>query len=50
MFPELEQAVSRFRLRAEESPAICHQDLELVFAGLPKFTRRADSLGTTIDL
>ena len=49
MFPDLGRVVSRFRLRADEDPAICHQDLELVFAELPKFTKAEADLATTLD-
>jgi predicted transposase/invertase (TIGR01784 family) len=49
MFPDLGRVVSRFRLRADENPAICHQDLELVFAELPKFTKADAELETTLD-
>ena len=49
MFPELERVVSRFRLRADENPEICHQDLELVFAELPKFNKSGEGLQTTLD-
>ena len=49
MFPDLSHVVSRFRLCAEENPAICHQDLELVFAELPKFTKSESELETTVD-
>lgn len=49
MFPELARVVSRFRLRADENAAICHQDLELVFAELPKFTKTEEELETTLD-
>ncbi|CAK0776868.1 transposase [uncultured Gammaproteobacteria bacterium] len=49
MFPDLGRVVSRFRLRADENPAICHQDLELVFAELPKFTKDEHSLENTLD-
>ena len=49
MFADLERVVSRFRLRADENAAICHQDLELVFAELPKFTTPEAALATTLD-
>ena len=49
MFPDLARVVSRFRLRADENPLICHRDLELVFAELPKFTRTEGELATTLD-
>jgi len=49
MFPDLSRAVSRFRLRADENAAICHQDLELVFAELPKFRKAEADLETTLD-
>jgi predicted transposase/invertase (TIGR01784 family) len=49
MFPELGRVVSRFRLRADENPLICHRDLELVFAELPKFTKDENGLETTLD-
>jgi predicted transposase/invertase (TIGR01784 family) len=49
MFPELERVISRFRLRAEENPLISHQDLELVFAELPKFTKSESELETALD-
>ncbi|MEO5375569.1 MAG: Rpn family recombination-promoting nuclease/putative transposase [Alphaproteobacteria bacterium] len=50
MFPDLARVVSRFRLRADENAAICHQDLELVFAELPKFRKTEAELETTLDL
>ena len=49
MFPDLARVVSRFRLRADENPLICHSDLELVFAELPKFTCAEGQLATTLD-
>ena len=49
MFPNLGRVVSRFRLRADENPSICHQDLELVFAELPKFTKAEEDLTTVLD-
>ena len=49
MFPDLARVVSQFRLRADEDPAICRQDLELVFAELPKFKKPEAELSTTID-
>ncbi|MBF0094590.1 MAG: Rpn family recombination-promoting nuclease/putative transposase [Alphaproteobacteria bacterium] len=49
MFPDLSRVVSRFRLRADENAAICHQDLELVFAELPKFQKVEAGLETTLD-
>ncbi|CAK0764946.1 transposase [Azospirillaceae bacterium] len=49
MFPELERVVSRFRMRAEENPLIVHQDLELVFAELPKLVKTVSDLETTIE-
>ena len=49
MFPDLSRVVSRFRLRADENPLICHRDLELVFAELPKFTCAEGELVTTLD-
>ncbi|MEO5376098.1 MAG: Rpn family recombination-promoting nuclease/putative transposase [Alphaproteobacteria bacterium] len=49
LFPELERVVSRFRLRADENHAICHEDLELAFAELPKFTKAEAELETTLD-
>ena len=49
MFPDLERVVSCFRLRADENPAICQKDLELVFAELPKFTKAESELTTTLD-
>ena len=49
MFPDLTRVISRFRLRADENPLICHRDLELVFAELPKFTRAEAELTTTLD-
>ena len=49
MFPDLAGVVGRFRLRADENPLIVHRDLELVFAELPKFTKTAAELATTLD-
>ena len=49
MFPSLGRVVSRFRLRADENPLIHHQDLELVFAELPKFRKTEAELETTLD-
>ncbi|MBF0094818.1 MAG: Rpn family recombination-promoting nuclease/putative transposase [Alphaproteobacteria bacterium] len=49
MFPELERVASQFRLRADENPLIRHQDLELAFAELPKFTKDEMGLETTLD-
>ena len=49
MFPDLAQVISRFRLRAEENPAIYHQDIELVFAELPKFAKTEAELATPLD-
>ncbi len=49
MFPDLGRVVSRFRLRADENPAICHQDLELVYAELPKFIKTEADLSSTLD-
>ncbi len=49
MFPDLSRVVSRFRLRADENPLICHRDLELVFAELPKFTSTEAQLASTLD-
>ena len=49
MFPDLARVVSRFRLRADENSLICHSDLELVFAELPKFTSTEGQLATTLD-
>ena len=49
MFPDLARVVSCFRLRADENAAICHQDLELVFAELPKFKKTEAELETTLD-
>ena len=49
MFPDLTRVVSHFGLRAAENPAICHKDLELVFAELPKFTKTEAELANTLD-
>ena len=49
MFPDLLRVVSRFRLRADENSAICQKDLELVFAELPKFTKKEADLTTTLE-
>ncbi len=49
MFPDLARVVSRFRLRADENQLICHRDLELVFAELPKFTVAEAALETPLD-
>jgi predicted transposase/invertase (TIGR01784 family) len=49
MFPELAQVVSQFCLCARENPAIYYQDLELVFAELPKFVLTEAELTTPLD-
>ncbi|MEI6986759.1 MAG: PD-(D/E)XK nuclease family transposase, partial [Rhodospirillaceae bacterium] len=49
MFPDLGRVISRFSLRADENPAICYKDLDLIFAELPKFTKGEDELECTID-
>jgi len=48
MFPELEATVNSFKLRAE-SGAVYHDDLELVFAELPKFNKSEHELDGTLD-
>ncbi len=37
------------KVNADEDPAICHQDLELVFAELPKFAKSEADLSSTLD-
>jgi len=49
MFDELPEVVNRFKLRAEAKPDICQDDLELVFAELPKFTLTENGLITVLD-
>ncbi|CAK0752333.1 transposase [uncultured Gammaproteobacteria bacterium] len=49
MFPDLAGIIGSFRLRAAENPEIVHQDMELVFVELPKFTKAEGELATTLD-
>jgi predicted transposase/invertase (TIGR01784 family) len=49
MFGELTGQINRFVLRAEENPDISIEDLELVFAELPKFHKEEDQLENIID-
>ncbi|MGH8559915.1 MAG: Rpn family recombination-promoting nuclease/putative transposase, partial [Methylococcales bacterium] len=49
MFDELPDVVNRFKLRAKANPEICQDDLELVFAELPKFTRTQQELTSVLD-
>lgn len=49
LFDELPDVVSRFKLRAKANPDICQDDLELVFAELPKFTLGENQLGNVLD-
>ncbi|MGH8553846.1 MAG: Rpn family recombination-promoting nuclease/putative transposase, partial [Methylococcales bacterium] len=49
MFDELPDVVNRFKLRAKANPEICQDDLELVFAELPKFTRTQQELSSVLD-
>nr|WP_275575165.1 Rpn family recombination-promoting nuclease/putative transposase [Methylocucumis oryzae] len=49
MFSELPDVVNRFKLRAEAKPSIYQDDLELVFAELPKFTLSENELATVLD-
>ncbi len=48
MFPELTEIVTKYKLRAEQGD-VYSDDLELVFAELPKFTKEEDGLATTLD-
>lgn len=49
MFEELTGTVNRFKLRAKADPEICQDDLELVFAELPKFAKPEQQLATVLD-
>lgn len=49
MFDELPAVVNRFKLRAKADPDICQDDLELIFAELPKFTLAESELATVLD-
>ncbi|MDX8413913.1 MAG: Rpn family recombination-promoting nuclease/putative transposase [Mariprofundales bacterium] len=48
MFEELSEMVNSFKLRAE-SGHVYHDDLELVFAELPKFNKMEDALKNDLD-
>jgi predicted transposase/invertase (TIGR01784 family) len=48
MFNELSEVVNSFKLR-EENGLVYHDDLELIFAELPKFKRSEDELDTLLD-
>jgi len=48
MFPEQKSIVNSFKLRAENG-LVYHDDLELIFAELPKFKRSEDELETLLD-
>ncbi|MDQ6967185.1 MAG: Rpn family recombination-promoting nuclease/putative transposase, partial [Mariprofundaceae bacterium] len=48
MFKELSEVVNRFKLRAA-SGHVYHDDLELVFAELPKFNKSEDELSSVLD-
>jgi len=48
MFKELSDIVNSFKLRAE-SGHVYHDDLELIFAELPKFKQSEDELDTLLD-
>lgn len=48
MFEELQSVVNKFRLRAEDGQ-VYSDDLELVFAELPKFTKTEAQLDSLID-
>ena len=49
MFEELDHVQSRFRMRAEESIEIYHDDLELIFIELTKFDKDLDALDCCYD-
>jgi predicted transposase/invertase (TIGR01784 family) len=49
MFEELPEVVNRFKLRAKANPDICQDDLELVFAELPKFGKTENQLDSVLD-
>lgn len=49
MFDDLPDVVNRFKLRAKANPDICQDDLELVFAELPKFTLIENEFVTVLD-
>ncbi|MFO1434391.1 MAG: Rpn family recombination-promoting nuclease/putative transposase [Candidatus Competibacteraceae bacterium] len=49
MFAELADIVTKFRLQAETGQVIYSDDLELVFAELPKFTKTEQELETVLD-
>jgi len=48
MFKELAEVVNSFKLR-EENGQVYHDDLELIFAELPKFKQSEDELDTVLD-
>ncbi len=48
MFPEMEAVSNKFKLRADEGE-VYNDDLELVFAELPKFNKTEDELDTVLD-
>lgn len=48
MFPERDAVVSAFKLRADDGE-LYNDDLQLVFAELPKFTKDEDALETVLD-
>ncbi|MGR8934792.1 MAG: Rpn family recombination-promoting nuclease/putative transposase [Gammaproteobacteria bacterium] len=49
MFDELPDVINRFKLRAKADPEICQDDLELIFAELPKFTLTENELSSVLD-
>ncbi|MBF0321593.1 MAG: Rpn family recombination-promoting nuclease/putative transposase [Magnetococcales bacterium] len=49
MFEELPDIINRFMLRAGANPEISLDDLELLFAELPKFTKNQDHLVSIVD-
>ena len=48
MFPEVTEILSKFKLRAEDG-GVYSDDLELVFAELPKFSKDESELKTVLD-
>ncbi len=49
MFGELADIVTKFQLRAQTGQVVYSDDLELVFAELPKFTKTEPELETVLD-
>ncbi|MBF0152576.1 MAG: Rpn family recombination-promoting nuclease/putative transposase [Magnetococcales bacterium] len=49
MFDQLAETINRFMLRSASNADIALDDLELVFAELPKFSKDADQLDSVVD-